>query len=116
MSYDFKSIEKKWQQFWEEHKTFKTESTSEKPKKYILDMFPYPSGTGLHIGHPKGYTGTDIVARYYHAKGYNVLHPMGFDAFGLPAENYALKTGVHPAKVTAENIETFIAQLKALGF
>ena len=85
-----------------------------KPKKYILDMFPYPSGAGLHVGHPKGYTATDIVSRYYHAKGFNVLHPMGFDAFGLPAENYAIKTGTHPAITTAENIATFTEQMKNL--
>lgn len=116
MPYHHAEIEKKWQKFWDEHQTFATPSTSDKPKKYILDMFPYPSGTGLHVGHPKGYTGTDIVSRYYHAKGYNVLHPMGFDAFGLPAENFAIKTGTHPAVTTQKNIETFVTQLKSLGF
>lgn len=116
MPYDHKNLEAKWQKFWEENQTFATPSLSEKPKKFILDMFPYPSGTGLHVGHPKGYTATDIVGRYYHARGYNVLHPMGFDAFGLPAENFAIKTGTHPAITTAKNIETFITQLKALGF
>ncbi len=116
MPYDHKNLEAKWQKFWEENQTFTTPSLSDKPKKFILDMFPYPSGTGLHVGHPKGYTATDIVGRYYHARGYNVLHPMGFDAFGLPAENYAIKTGTHPAVTTAKNIETFITQLKALGF
>jgi leucyl-tRNA synthetase len=88
----------------------------QKPKKYILDMFPYPSGAGLHVGHPKGYTATDIVSRYYHATGHNVLHTMGFDAFGLPAENYAIKTGTHPAITTAENITVFTEQLQSLGF
>jgi leucyl-tRNA synthetase len=116
MPYDHQSIEKKWQKFWQENDTFHTENGGTKPKKYILDMFPYPSGAGLHVGHPKGYTATDIVSRFYHAKGYNVLHPMGFDAFGLPAENYAIKTGTHPRVTTAQNIETFISQLKNLGF
>ncbi len=112
MPYDHNSIEKKWQKFWNENKTFKTENNTQKPKKYILDMFPYPSGAGLHVGHPKGYTATDIVSRYYHATGHNVLHTMGFDAFGLPAENYAIKTGTHPAITTAENIGVFTEQLK----
>jgi leucyl-tRNA synthetase len=116
MPYDHISIEKKWQKYWDENKTFKTENppagTDNKNKKYILDMFPYPSGAGLHVGHPKGYTATDIVSRYYHATGHNVLHTMGFDAFGLPAENYAIKTGTHPAVTTAENIQVFIQQLK----
>jgi leucyl-tRNA synthetase len=116
MSYDHQPIEKKWQQFWRENQTFKTENWGTKPKKYVLDMFPYPSGAGLHVGHPKGYTATDILSRFYHARGFNVLHPMGFDAFGLPAENYAIKTGTHPAITTAANIETFIEQLHALGF
>jgi leucyl-tRNA synthetase len=116
MPYDHQNIEKKWQQFWEENKTFSTPTESQKPKKYILDMFPYPSGAGLHVGHPKGYTATDIVSRYYHAKWYNVLHPMGFDAFGLPAENYAIKTWTHPAITTAENIATFTEQMKNLWF
>jgi valyl-tRNA synthetase len=116
MSYDHQSIEKKWQQFWRENQTFKAENWGTKPKKFVLDMFPYPSGAGLHVGHPKGYTATDILSRFYHARGFNVLHPMGFDAFGLPAENYAIKTGTHPAVTTAANIETFIEQLHALGF
>lgn len=119
MPYDHISLEKKWQKFWSDNKIYKTENppfTSPKPKKYILDMFPYPSGAGLHVGHPKGYTATDVVSRYYHATGYNVLHPMGFDAFGLPAENYAVKTGTHPAITTKANIETFTTQLTALGF
>lgn len=119
MAYDHISLEQKWQRYWNDHQTYTTPNppfAPPKPKKYILDMFPYPSGAGLHVGHPKGYTATDIVSRYYHAKGYNVLHPMGFDAFGLPAENYAIKTGTHPAITTAENIKTFISQLKSLGF
>ncbi len=116
MPYDHTSVEKKWQKFWDENKTFKTENLTQKPKKYILDMFPYPSGAGLHVGHPKWYTATDIVSRYYHATGRNVLHTMGFDAFGLPAENYAIKTGTHPAITTAENIGVFTDQLKWLGF
>lgn len=116
MPYNHKELEQKWQKFWEDNQTFATPSISTKPKKYILDMFPYPSGTGLHVGHPKWYTATDIVSRYYHSKGFNVLHPMGFDAFGLPAENFAIKTWTHPAVTTAKNINTFITQLKALGF
>lgn len=116
MPYNHQELESKWQKFWDEHQTFATPSISDKPKKYILDMFPYPSGTGLHVGHPKGYTATDIVGRYYHAKGFNVLHPMGFDAFGLPAENFAIKTGTHPKITTEKNINTFITQLNALGF
>lgn len=116
MPYDHKNIEKKWQKFWSENQTFQASNTSDKPKKYILDMFPYPSGAGLHVGHPKGYTATDIISRHYHAKGCNVLHPMWWDAFGLPAENYAIKTGTHPAVTTAENIRTFLSQMQALGF
>lgn len=116
MDYQFKEIEKKWQQYWDKNKTFKSPNTSEKPKYYVLDMFPYPSGSGLHVGHPEGYTATDIMARYKRAKGFNVLHPMGWDSFGLPAENYAIKTGTHPDKITKENIKTFKRQLKMLGF
>jgi leucyl-tRNA synthetase len=116
MAYNHQSIEAKWQKFWEENQVFAVSEDTAKPKKYLLDMFPYPSGAGLHVGHPKGFTATDILARYYHATGHNVLHPMGFDAFGLPAENYAIKTGTHPAITTAENVQTFISQLKNLGF
>ncbi|MCH8486232.1 MAG: leucine--tRNA ligase [Candidatus Cyclonatronum sp.] len=110
-------IEPKWQRYWDEHKTFKTDdSDRSKPKYYVLDMFPYPSGSGLHVGHPEGYTATDIVARYKRMKGFNVLHPMGWDAFGLPAEQYAIKTGTHPRITTEKNIERFKTQLKSLGF
>lgn len=116
MHYNPASIEPKWQEFWEKNKTFKTEFDPSRPKFYALDMFPYPSGSGLHVGHPEGYTATDIIARYKRMNGYNVLHPMGFDAFGLPAENYALKTGVHPRITTENNISTFRKQLKRLGF
>ncbi len=116
MAYNHQDIEQKWQKYWNENKVFKTINWGEKPKKYILDMFPYPSGAGLHVGHPKGYTATDIVSRYYHATGHNVLHTMGFDAFGLPAENYAIKTGTHPSITTAENISVFTTQLQSLGF
>ena len=116
--YPFARIEKKWQQYWDERKTFRTpdEPDAARSKFYALDMFPYPSGAGLHVGHPEGYTATDIVARYKRMKGFNVLHPMGWDAFGLPAENYALETGTHPGVTTARNIDRFRAQLKALGF
>ena len=117
MGYDFKNIEKKWQDYWDEHKTFFTDVWDfSKPKYYALDMFPYPSGQGLHVGHPEGYTATDIMSRMKRMQGYNVLHPMGWDAFGLPAEQYAIKTGNHPAKFTEENIQTFKRQLKMLGF
>jgi leucyl-tRNA synthetase len=116
MHYNPASIEPKWQKFWEEQQTFKTDFDPSKPKFYALDMFPYPSGAGLHVGHPEGYTATDIISRYKRLKGFCVLHPMGFDAFGLPAENYALKTGVHPKITTQKNIETFRRQLKRLGF
>lgn len=114
--YDFKKIEKKWQEYWEENKTFKTPDFSDKQKYYVLDMFPYPSGAGLHVGHPEGYTATDIVCRYKRMKGYNVLHPMGWDAFGLPAEQYAVETGTHPSITTKKNIEIFKRQIKSLGF
>lgn len=116
MHYNPASIEPKWQKKWEDEKTFQTDFDPSKPKFYVLDMFPYPSGSGLHVGHPEGYTATDIVSRFKRMKGFNVLHPMGFDAFGLPAENYALKTGTHPRITTQKNIETFTRQLKRLGF
>lgn len=114
--YPHNEIEPKWQKYWDDHKTFKTPDTSDRPKYYILDMFPYPSGAGLHVGHPEGYTATDILARYKRMRGFNVLHPMGWDAFGLPAEQYAIQTGVHPSLKTAENIATFKRQIKSLGF
>ena len=116
--YPFQTIEKKWQKYWEENKTFKTpdDIDTSKPKFFVLDMFPYPSGAGLHVGHPEGYTATDIVARYKRMKGFNVLHPMGWDAFGLPAEQYAISTGTHPAETTGKNIDRFREQLKSLGF
>jgi leucyl-tRNA synthetase len=115
-SYNPQDIEPKWQQFWVENKTFKTTEDPEKPKYYVLDMFPYPSGSGLHVGHPEGYTATDILARYKRMKGYNVLHPIGWDAFGLPAEQYAVKTGTHPRETTEKNINRFREQLQSLGF
>ena len=115
--YNFSEIEKKWQKYWEENETFKTDVWDfSKPKYYALDMFPYPSGQGLHVGHPEGYTATDIMSRMKRMQGYNVLHPMGFDSFGLPAEQYAIKTGNHPEGFTKKNIETFTKQLKMLGF
>lgn len=116
MGYPFTEIELKWQQHWEKEKTFKAVDFSEKPKYYVLDMFPYPSGAGLHVGHPEGYIATDIIARYKRKKGFNVLHPMGWDAFGLPAENYALQTGTHPKITTEKNIEIFRKQIKSFGF
>ena len=115
--YDYANIEKKWQKYWEEHETFKTDVWDfSKPKFYVLDMFPYPSGVGLHAGHPEGYTATDIVSRMKRMQGYNVLHPMGYDSFGLPAEQYAVKTGHNPNGFTQDNIKTFSKQLKELGF
>jgi len=120
LKYNFTDIENKWQDYWEKNQTFRTPEFEEidksKPKYYVLDMFPYPSGDGLHVGHPEGYTATDIVARYKRMRGYNVMHPIGWDAFGLPAEQYAIKTGVHPKIRTAECIDRFRQQLKALGF
>ncbi|QPW46396.1 leucine--tRNA ligase [Bacillus thuringiensis] len=116
MSFNHQEIEKKWQGYWEENKTFRTPDETEKPKFYALDMFPYPSGAGLHVGHPEGYTATDILSRMKRMQGYNVLHPMGWDAFGLPAEQYALDTGNSPAEFTELNINTFRNQIKALGF
>ena len=117
--YPFETIEPKWQAYWDKNKTFKAtedESFPKEKRRYVLDMFPYPSGAGLHIGHPEGYTATDIYCRYLRMNGYNVLHPMGYDAFGLPAENYAIKTGTHPRETTNKNIENFTRQIKALGF
>ena len=116
MAYNHKSIEKKWQKYWDENEIFKTDDFIDKPKYYILDMYPYPSGSGLHVGHPLGYIATDILARYKRHQGYNVLHPMGWDAFGLPAEQYAIKTGTHPSITTKENINNFKRQIKMLGF
>ena len=117
MPYNFNEIEKKWQEYWEKNNTFFTDVWDfSKPKFYALDMFPYPSGQGLHVGHPEGYTATDILSRMKRMQGYNVLHPMGWDAFGLPAEQYAIITGNHPAGFTKANIETFKKQLKMLGF
>jgi len=121
-SYDFAAIEAKWQAYWEKNKTFKTLGPGDpgfdpkKPKYYVLDMFPYPSGAGLHVGHPEGYTATDIIARYKRMKGFNVLHPMGWDSFGLPAEQYAIEHGVHPAVTTQQNIDNIRRQIKSLGF
>ncbi|MCQ2594777.1 MAG: leucine--tRNA ligase [Treponemataceae bacterium] len=117
--YPFETIEPKWQKYWDENKTFRVKEDSSIPvekRKYVLDMFPYPSGAGLHVGHPEGYTATDIYCRYLRMKGFNVLHPMGYDSFGLPAENYAIKTGTHPSITTNKNIENFTRQIKALGF
>jgi leucyl-tRNA synthetase len=116
MDYQFKEIEQKWQAYWAEHQTFKAESNSAKPKFYVLDMFPYPSGAGLHVGHPLGYIASDIFSRYKRLKGYNVLHPMGYDSFGLPAEQYAIQTGQHPALTTETNINTYRRQLDQIGF
>ena len=114
--YNFSAIEKKWQKYWLENKTFKTDSSKPGEKFYCLDMFPYPSGAGLHVGHPEGYTATDILCRYKRMKGFNVLHPMGWDAFGLPAEQYAVETGTHPAITTKKNVDRFREQIRALGF
>ncbi|TXF77249.1 leucine--tRNA ligase [Chryseobacterium sp.] len=116
MFYDHQTIEKKWQKFWEENQTFKTENTADKPKFYVLDMFPYPSGAGLHVGHPLGYIASDIYARYKRHQGFNVLHPVGYDSFGLPAEQYAIQTGTHPAITTEQNITRYEEQLRKIGF
>ena len=114
--YEFSAIERKWQRYWLEHKTFRTDDAAPGPKFYCLDMFPYPSGAGLHVGHPEGYTATDILCRYKRMKGFNVLHPMGWDAFGLPAEQYAVETGTHPAVTTKKNVDRFREQIRSLGF
>ena len=116
MEYNFRETEKKWQKSWMESGVYKVSNTSDKPKFYVLDMFPYPSGAGLHVGHPLGYIASDIYARYKRLKGFNVLHPMGYDSFGLPAEQYALETGQHPAITTEKNIETYRQQLDSIGF
>jgi leucyl-tRNA synthetase len=116
MEYDFREIEKKWQDTWNKNNAYKVSNNSDKPKCYVLDMFPYPSGTGLHVGHPLGYIASDIYSRYKRSKGFNVLHPMGYDSFGLPAEQYALETGQHPAVTTENNIQTFRGQLDKIGF
>ncbi len=114
--YNHNLIEKKWQKYWKDHDTFAFREDPQKPKFYVLDMFPYPSGKGLHVGHPKGYTATDVIARYKRTKGFCVLHPIGWDAFGLPAEQYAIDTNHHPKDFTNENITNFRQQLQALGF
>ncbi|PKO95370.1 MAG: leucine--tRNA ligase, partial [Bacteroidetes bacterium HGW-Bacteroidetes-9] len=116
MDYNFREIEKKWQKVWADNKTYKTEIDHSKPKFYVLDMFPYPSGAGLHVGHPLGYIASDIYARYKRQKGFNVLHPMGYDAYGLPAEQYAIQTGTHPAVTTEKNISRYREQLDKIGF
>ena len=116
MGYQHKEIESKWQAYWLDHKTFKSDTYTNKEKFYALDMFPYPSGAGLHVGHPEGYTATDILSRMKRMQGYEVLHPMGWDAFGLPAEQYALDTGNSPAEFTLKNIQTFKRQIQELGF
>ena len=116
MEYKFNEIEQKWQEKWKADKAYKVSNSSPKPKYYVLDMFPYPSGAGLHVGHPLGYIASDIYSRYKRLKGFNVLHPMGFDSFGLPAEQYAIETGQHPAETTKNNIATFKAQLDKIGF
>ncbi|MCS6833774.1 MAG: class I tRNA ligase family protein, partial [Flammeovirgaceae bacterium] len=114
--YKPQEIEPKWQKAWQETSLYKVEIDHAKPKFYVLDMFPYPSGAGLHVGHPLGYIASDIVARYKRLKGFNVLHPMGYDSFGLPAEQYAIETGQHPAITTEKNIHTFRQQLDKIGF
>ena len=116
MEYNFREIEERWQQYWAENKTFKAENKSDKPKFFVLDMFPYPSGAGLHVGHPLGYIASDIYARYKRHKGFNVMHPQGYDSFGLPAEQYAIQTGQHPAVTTAANVKTYRKQLDKIGF
>jgi len=116
MEYNFRKIEADWQKYWAENQTFKVSNNSNKPKFYVLDMFPYPSGAGLHVGHPLGYIASDIYARYKRHKGFNVLHPQGYDSFGLPAEQYAIQTGQHPAITTEENIATYRKQLDKIGF
>jgi len=116
MEYNFRDIEKKWQGVWEDSHAYKVENHVDRPPFYVLDMFPYPSGAGLHVGHPLGYIASDIFSRYKRLKGFHVLHPMGFDSFGLPAEQYAIETGQHPADTSSKNIDTFKAQLRKIGF
>ena len=116
MEYNFKAIEAKWRKYWADNKTYKVDIDHNKPKYYVLDMFPYPSGAGLHVGHPLGYIASDIYSRYKRLKGFNVLHPMGYDAYGLPAEQYAIQTGQHPAITTEKNIARYREQLDKLGF
>ena len=116
MDYDFKKIEQKWISTWKKNNTYKVVEDCQKKKFYVLDMFPYPSGAGLHVGHPLGYIASDIFARYKKLKGYNVLHPMGYDSFGLPAEQYAIQTGQHPSITTEKNIARYRSQLDKMGF
>ena len=116
MEYGFSEIEQKWKKYWKEHNIYKVSIDEKKPKCYVLDMFPYPSGAGLHVGHPLGYIASDIYSRYKRLRGFNVLHPMGYDAFGLPAEQYALETGQHPAVTTEKNIARYREQLDNIGF
>ena len=116
MAYPFRSIESKWQSYWATNHTFSANFPSTQPKYYVLDMFPYPSGAGLHVGHPLGYIASDVIARFKRHKGFNVLHPQGYDSFGLPAEQYAIQTGQHPAKTTETNINRYREQLDRIGF
>ena len=116
MKYNPNEVEKKWQKYWNKNQTFAAKNNSDKPKYYVLDMFPYPSGAGLHVGHPLGYIASDIYARFKRHKGFNVLHPQGYDSFGLPAEQYAIQTGQHPDKTTKENISRYREQLDKIGF
>ena len=116
MEYQPREIERKWQEFWKKNNIYRVKEDSSKPKYYVLDMFPYPSGAGLHVGHPLGYIASDIFSRYKRLCGFNVLHQMGYDSFGLPAEQYAIQTGVHPAVSTAENVKRYREQLDKLGF
>jgi leucyl-tRNA synthetase len=116
MEYNFNELEKKWQTYWRENETYKVSEDANKEKYYVLDMFHYPSGSGLHVGHPLGYIASDIFARYKKSKGFNVLHPMGYDSFGLPTEQYAIQTGIHPAIATKDNTDRYRKQLDQIGF
>ena len=116
MDYNFNKLEKKWQAYWKENETYKVSEDASMEKYYVLDMFPYPSGAGLHVGHPLGYIASDVYARYKKLKGFNVLHPMGYDSFGLPTEQYAIQTGIHPAVATKDNTERYRKQLAQIGF